>query len=255
MAEASKQRATPSLRRVGAVSFDEVGRREKGNSLIRRSDRFTLDTVVCTIAQPDLLREMSHLMHRFTWLLLLLFLTGCSRNPPDAAQIQMSRVVPGDALHALEAFNRGNALRKNEKEKAIREYSTALQLDPTLDIAIYNRALTHMELLHDEEALSDLSRLKKLHSTYGEKLEHLMMGVMPALHCDQGQRALAAKDFNKAIAKFTAALLYVPDDPKILELRALAHRQKGDAAKAKTDQDKAAAARKRGVESIILGTK
>jgi tetratricopeptide (TPR) repeat protein len=226
---------------------------EKGNSLITWSDRITVEDL--TTAEQEILREMSRLMHRFTLLLLFLFLTGCSGNPSDTGQIKMSRVVPGDAVHAFEAYNRGVTLRKNQKEQAIREFSTALQFDPTLDIAIYNRALTHMELLHDTEALSDLSRLKKLHSEYAERLEHLMMDLMPALHCDQGQRALAAKDFSKAIDKFTAALLYVPDDPKILELRAGAYRQKGDAAKAKADQDKAAAARTRGVESIILGPK
>jgi tetratricopeptide (TPR) repeat protein len=220
--------------------------------LTRWSARFTVEDL--TTAEPELLREMSRLMHRFTLLLLFLFLTGCSAKPSDTGQIKISRVVPGDAVHALEAYNRGVALRKKQKEKAIREFSTALQFDSTLDIAIYNRALTHMELLHDTEALSDLSRRKKLHSEYAERLENLM-GVMPALHCDQGQRALAAKDFSKAIDKFTAALLYAPDDPKILELRASAYRQKGDAAKAKADQDKAAAARKRGVESIILGPK
>jgi tetratricopeptide (TPR) repeat protein len=211
----------------------------------------TLDTAVFTIAEPDFLREMSRLMHRVTWFLLLLFLTGCSRKPPDTAQIHVSRVVPGAALFALEAYNRGNALRKNEKEKAIQEYSTALKLDPTLDIAVYNRALTHMELLHDKQALSDLSRLKELHSALAERLENLM-GAMPVLHCDQGQRALAAKDFNQAIAKFNAALIYVPDDPKILELRAQAHRQKGEAAKAKADQDRAADSRKKGIESIMV---
>jgi len=194
-------------------------------------------------------------MHRLILICLLLYLAGCSRETPKANRVvELSRVVPGDALEALLAYNRGVALRKKEKEKAIQEFSTAIKLDPTLDIAIYNRALTHMELLHDEEALNDLARLKKLHSTHEKTLEYLI-GVMPELHCDQGQRALKSKDFDKAIDKFTRSLIYVPEDPKVLELRAWAYRQKGDAAKAKADQDKAAAARRKGVESIILDQK
>jgi len=193
-------------------------------------------------------------MHRFVVFFLLVVLSGCSRGSSDTVRIKTSEVLTGESVHALEAYNRGVALRKNEKERAIREFSTAIQLDPTLDIAIYNRALTQMELGHDTEALNDLSRLKNLRSAYAERLEQLI-GVMPALHCDQGQKALAVKDFNRALEKFTAALLYVPDDPKILEMRSMAYRQKGDTAKATADQEKANAARKRGVESIIVGPK
>jgi lipoprotein NlpI len=193
-------------------------------------------------------------MARLKYFCFAAALVGCfSRDSGEVAAVSKSMPLgsPTASVPAAEAYNRGVRFREADKDRAVDAFSEAIELDPTFEAAIYNRALTYAELHRDQEAINDLAALKRLKSTQASTLEALLE-AMPALYCHQGHKAIEKSDFVVAVEKFTAALLYAPDDPVILEWRAFAHESGGDEALANHDVNEAKAARARGIASIVV---
>ena len=186
-------------------------------------------------------------------LFLGIALLGCSEGEQrqgHSASKSMPEGSPTASVAAAEAYNRGVKCRETDKARAIEEFSAAIEIDPAFEMAIYNRALTSMELSRDEQTIKDLALLQEMNSTHAQTLEQLM-GAMPPLHCHHGHEAIEKKDFKTAIEKFTAALLYAPEDHVILMWRAYAHEQNGDEAEAARDENASREAKARGVPSIV----
>ena len=178
--------------------------------------------------------------------LLPIVVAGCFSEPEK----QVAPGSPTQSVEAAEAFNRGQALQKSDKEGAVAEYSKAIEHDPNFAAAIFNRALANAGLAKDKEVLADLERLKEMNAEEADKLE-MLLGFTPVVYSNQGQQALAEGKYEFAIDRFTASLLYAKDDPGLLELRADAHEKLGDQQQADADRAAAKDARDRGVESIF----
>ncbi|WP_197455417.1 tetratricopeptide repeat protein [Stieleria neptunia] len=82
-----------------------------------------------------------------------------------------------DSAKAATEFNTANSLRETDKPKAIEHYGAAIQADPSMDEAYFNRALTYAEIGEVAKAESDLQSLRDLKSEHAETLDGLLSVV------------------------------------------------------------------------------
>ena len=112
-------------------------------------------------------------------------------------------------MMAQDWFNRGNDLRNTDKQAAINAYTEAIRLEPSLDVAYFNRALTYSELGRDKEAVADSKVLADRNSECAGRLRTLF-GTLPGAYVSLGNHAFKAGDFRLALEKYDAALIYDP---------------------------------------------
>jgi serine/threonine protein kinase/tetratricopeptide (TPR) repeat protein len=170
---------------------------------------------------------------------------------------------------ALGYFNRGyNLDLSGAKAEAIRDYTTALEADPTFAPAFLNRGLAHLELKHHREALADFDKVTELgrdnafvHAGRGVALEGLGMPT----EADAAFAAAFARSANladpvavrirwvygfavfkrlpdKALAAFDEVLVGQPEHPQALYGRAMLLTLKGQDSEALALFDRAIAA-------------
>jgi tetratricopeptide (TPR) repeat protein len=139
---------------------------------------------------------------------------------------------------ALEAYRKGNRLRKTEKEKAIEFYTRAIELDSAIESAYYNRALTYCETVQDELAVADLKTLQARNSELADELTTLFEAWAAGL-VQLAQEKAKKGDFKKAVFQCTQSLIYTPNDPYPHVIRAQAYRLLAQYDRAITDLKRA----------------
>jgi Tfp pilus assembly protein PilF len=157
-----------------------------------------------------------------TILLLFVGVIGCNRSqkPPENA------LTAEGTMTAQDWFARGNHLRDTDKEDAIEAYTDAIRLDPFLEEAYFNRALTNSELGRDQEAVHDKNLLTTRRSELGKKLQGLFGAVRDA-NISMGAAAVDAGDWNLALDKYNIALTYDPNSSDAHVGRGFIFSQKG----------------------------
>ncbi len=115
--------------------------------------------------------------------------------------------------------------------EAVKAYDKAIQIDPNMEVAIFNRALIYAELGRDDEAAHARDLLLGRESPFGKQLQGLF-----ALNCDAnlvvGNKAVQARDWDPALAKYKVALIYDKNSSAAYIGRGLvwAHQNKFDVA-------------------------
>jgi len=169
----------------------------------------------------------------------------------DKALAEFSRAVQLDPLNALAFQGRGNAYStRGDYDQAIADYTKALALEPKLPLTYVNRGLAFVKKKDIVRAITDYSKALELDPK--QPLAYLNRG---SAHARQGA-------YDKAISDFTEALRLDARLPLAYVNRALALAKKGDHDRAIADYDRAlkldpknAEARRRRAEAVQARTK
>ena len=143
-----------------------------------------------------------------------LLLCGCrgEAKPPPKVDAASHKAPNADAsMTAEDWLNRGNELRQSDKEGSVNAYTMALELDPSLDEAVFNRACAHSELGQDRQAVADLKLLVDRESDLAEELKQLF-ATIPLAYVSIGTDALQSGDYDLAMEKYSAAVVYDPQN-------------------------------------------
>lgn len=148
----------------------------------------------------------------------------------DALEEEVSEVA--EEQPAAEMFvDEGNALfNSGDYERAAERYSRALEGEPTLVSAWYNRANAHTRAGNYDTALDDYNRAIELAPNDPDALNN------------RGMLHLYRSDYAAALADFSASLALIPGDTTVLVNRGLAHLHGGEATAALADFVEAAGA-------------
>jgi tetratricopeptide (TPR) repeat protein len=125
---------------------------------------------------------------------------------------------------AKDAYNRGAIAEKaHDLDGSIRDYTQALQIDPSFEYAWANRGGVWFLKGDDERAISDLTRALRL-----DGADVLALSF-------RGKAYLHLKRYDEAISDFDEAIRLGSDDGMVYAGRALARSIKGDDAGAASD--------------------
>ena len=107
---------------------------------------------------------------------------------------------------AIAHLNRGNYwYSKNQKDKALEDFSVAIEINPEFSSAYANRSLVYLEKGATEKALKDYNRYLKLLHPFDTKGNMLNLSLSDAfshrgsIYSRMGQHEKALADFQKAI--------------------------------------------------------
>ena len=148
---------------------------------------------------------MRDAMRYTTILAFVVGILGCGSNPKPRGDASTEEEV----MSAPNWFARGNHLRETNKEDAIKAYTEAIRLEPSMEAAFFNRALTYSELGLDKEAVKDKDSLMIRKSELAKKLQGLF-GVVVAANISMGTSAAEAGNWDLALEKYNVALTYDP---------------------------------------------
>lgn len=109
------------------------------------------------------------------------------------------------------------------RSRAIKDYSQAIDLDPSLDYALYHRGLLYSGSEKYQLAIDDFTKLIELDPT-----DYMY-------YVDRGNAYLGYENYELAVNDFTYAMLLNPNDPLLYNNRGLAYLMWGK--KAESDAD------------------
>ena len=152
----------------------------------------------------------------------------CENNDPDISIRGCTAVIEHkdetDARRAIAYAHRGGAWgTKREYDRAIESFDQAIRLAPSFAGGYVGRALTYEFKGQFDRAIEDYNQAIRLDPT-----DDSLVG-------ERARAYLRAGRFDPAIADYDAVLRRNPRDPFALYGRGLAHRHKGDAARAAAD--------------------
>lgn len=127
-----------------------------------------------------------------------------------------------------ELYYQRGAVRLGENDYAIADYTEAIRLDPTFEIAYYNRGLAYQAKGDLEHAISDYNEALRLGVKVGQQF-----------YVSRGTAYRTKGDLDRAIADFTEAIRLDPKDGRAIINRASVYGQKGDFGHAIADYDEA----------------
>ena len=107
------------------------------------------------------------------------------------------------------------------RSRAIKDYSSAIELDPSLDYALYHRGLLYSGSGKYQQAIDDFTTLINIDST------NYMYFV------DRGNAYIGSKDYELAVNDYTYAMFLNPNDYLLYNNRGLAYQLWGK----KTESD------------------
>jgi len=111
---------------------------------------------------------------------------------------------------------RGNAwYNKTDYNKAITDYTNAIEINSDYELAFYNRGLAYVAIKEYDKAIVDYSIIIKLDSDYKD-----------IYYNDRGIAWKAKKEYNKAIADYTKAIEINPEFANAYYNRGLAKKEK-----------------------------
>jgi tetratricopeptide (TPR) repeat protein len=165
---------------------------------------------------------MRDAMRYTTILAFVVGILGCGSNPKPRGDASTEEEV----MSAPNWFARGNHLRETNKEDAIKAYTEAIRLEPSMEAAYFNRALTYSELGLDKEAVKDMDSLMTRRSELAKKLQGLF-GVIVAANISMGTNAADSGNLDLALEKYNIALTYDPNSSDAHVGRGFVFSQKG----------------------------
>lgn len=130
---------------------------------------------------------------------------GCG----DAPKSQVSDEAPPAMNDAEALYKEGTELLNSDPYGAIELFTQSLDAQPDAPPALYNRAIAYSRVGRDREAVADVERLSKIDPEAGKELQARFL-VAAAPYSDLGNREIEAGNYQAAITKFDAALLYDP---------------------------------------------
>ena len=148
--------------------------------------------------------------------------TRCSRETGDVAIAACTRAINSsagrqDPKYAQAYYNRGNAYsNKGDTDRAIADYTAAIQLDPTYANAYYNRGNGYSNKGDTARAIADYSEAIRLEPTYANA------------YYNRGN-AYGNKDYtHRAIADYTETIRLDPTYANAYLNRGLAYEKLAD---------------------------
>ena len=117
--------------------------------------------------------------------------------------------------------------KKNDPDKAITDYTKAIQLDPKSAEAHRDRGISHLSNGDVDDAIADYTKAIQLDPEF------------TAAYKDRAAAYLGNSDFDKAITDYTKAIQLDPDDTNIYNYRGLVHFRNGEVDKATEDFSRA----------------
>ena len=149
-------------------------------------------------------------------------------------KISEHSITPGkplsgpDRKSAVIYNNRGNTYsNKGDFDRAIEDYTEAIQLNPKYDIAFYNRGLAYSNKGDHDRAIKDYSEAIRINPNYDKAFNNRGL-----IHSRKGAH-------DRAIEDYTAALRINPNYALALNNRGNAFRRKGDYDRAIQDYNEA----------------
>lgn len=126
-------------------------------------------------------------------------------------------------------FNRAWLFQfKGDVQKALQDYTKAIELDKGMADAFYNRGLLFARMKRYEEALKDFSEVIRLEPSIADGF------------CNRGNIYFQMGKLDLALNDYSAGLKSKPGDADLLYNRALVHLAKGDKSAANEDLKKSA---------------
>ncbi len=156
---------------------------------------------------------------------------------------------------AIAHLNRGNYwYSKNQKDKALEDFSAAIEINPEFSSAYANRSLVYLEKDETEKALKDYNRYLGLLHPFDTKGNMLNLSLSDAFS-HRGSIYSKMDQYEKALADFQKAIELDPFNSDIYFKRALTYMQLHEYDKAvrdfnlchQTDPDNADVINNRGV--------
>jgi len=152
------------------------------------------------------------------------------KGDADRAISEFTRALQIDPRNALAYQGRGNALSsKADFDRAIADYSRALEIDPHLPLAYVNRGLAFVKKKDSARAIADYTEAIKLDPK------------LPLAFLNRGSAFARRGDYDRAITDFTEALRLDSKLTLAYVNRGLAHAKKGVFDRAIADYTKALA--------------
>jgi tetratricopeptide (TPR) repeat protein len=148
---------------------------------------------------------MQNAMRHMTILLFGIGILGCGSNPKPLGDAS----TEDEMMSAQDWFAKGNQLRETNKADAIKAYTEAIRLEPSMEAAYFNRALTYSELGLAEEAVKDKDSLVMRRSELAKKLQGLFGAVVDA-NISMGSSEAEAGNWDLALERYNVALTYDP---------------------------------------------
>jgi tetratricopeptide (TPR) repeat protein len=162
-------------------------------------------------------------------LLLLLSISSfgqidCSKANYDCQISESSNALKRNSKDPIAYYNRAVGYRlKGENEKALEDYTRAIELKPDFYQAYYNRSVIYYDLEQVKEATEDI--LKVLEINPKVYFAHYFFGLICYDH----------KDFEQALKSFNKAIELKPDYKKAYMYRAKVFDKLGEYEKAQSD--------------------
>jgi tetratricopeptide (TPR) repeat protein len=195
-------------------------------------------------SKPAIQRRFARLSWLAVFVVLLLATQGC-RN-----------------YRSQRAYDRGvEAIRTQDCDLAIAEFSTVIRLKPKHAGAYNDRGLAYAQKGDWDPALADFNEAIRLNPDYVEALsnrahsydrkgdhDHAIADYTEAIRLrpkfvlaynGRGRAYAHQRDWDKAIAAFTESIRLNPDDPTVYYNRGLAYEDKADYVKALADYNEA----------------
>ena len=167
-----------------------------------------------------------------------------------------------ESSEAMDYNNRGHAYSaKGEHDKAIKDYTEAIQLDPDYSEAYYNRGNAYFGKGEHDKAIKDYTEAIRLDPDYSEayldrgiayrkksKYDKVIEDYTEAIRLDssdafayynRGNAYSRKGEDDQAIEDYTEAIRLDPNYVEAYNNRGEAYRKKGDKRKARADHDKA----------------
>ncbi len=150
------------------------------------------------------------------------------KGDPDRAIVEFSRALQLDPRSAVAFQGRGNAFAtKGDYDRAIADYSEALKLDPRLPLAYVNRGLAYVKKRDAARAIADYSEALKIDPR------------LALAYLNRGSAYARTGEYDRAIVDFTEALKIDPRLPLAYVNRGLAYAKKGVHDRAVADYNRA----------------
>ncbi len=157
---------------------------------------------------------------------------GIVHEEPET-QEEVAAPSPVPEIDAADYHHRATIyLNMGEYDKAIHEYSKALELDPAYIPAYYDRGLAFAQRQQYAEAIADFSKVLSLNPQSSDPR-------LAGAYYNRGLVYARQNAFDQALADYDQALALNPKDPMIYNSRGNIHYKTKDYARAIADYDQA----------------
>jgi Tfp pilus assembly protein PilF len=164
-----------------------------------------------------------------------------NRNENEKAVLDYTKAIELKPTYKEAYVNRANIFRsQNRNEEALSDYNKALDIKPNFSIALFNRGILFMNQNRNEEAIGEFTRAIEINPGYFKA------------YCNRGVLYVNEKKYNEAIQDYNTAIELNPDYMEAYYNRGIAHYYMGDKDQCCRDLQSAAdLGFQKAVESIV----